>query len=44
LQLKLHANVNAIVILVATVSVDAVLLGDGVVVAVAYTFSCCMCL
>jgi hypothetical protein len=36
----LHADVNAIVILVATVSVDDVLLGDGVVVAVAYTFSC----
>jgi hypothetical protein len=39
-----HADVNAIVILVATVSVDVVLLGDGGVVAVAYTFSCCLCL
>jgi hypothetical protein len=38
LQLKLHDDVNAIVILVATVSVDHVLLGDGGVVAVAYTF------
>jgi hypothetical protein len=44
LQLKFHADVNVIVILAANVSVDAVLLGDGGIVAVAYTFHVALCL